>query len=316
MKQFTSVHDIQNVEALIADGIALKNNPYQYKELGAEKTLGLVFFNSSLRTRLSTQKAAHHLGMQVIVLNVGTDGWALELQDGAVMNGASVEHIKDAAAVMGLYCDIIGVRNFPTLRDRDADYAEDLQKQFIQHCKVPFVSLESATLHPLQSLADMMTIAENATKKKPKIVLTWAPHVKPLPQAVPNSFAEWALRCGHDLTITHPGGYDLKGSFTKGAIIEHDQDKALKNADFVYVKNWSSYDDYGNTIGGHDDWMVNAEKMALTNNAFAMHCLPVRRNVVMTDAVLDSNRSLVLAQATNRVFAAQIVLQKMLESNF
>lgn len=315
MKHFTSVNDIENPMALVNEAIALKNSD-RFSSLGKNKTIGLLFFNSSLRTRMSTQKAAQNLGMEVMILNVNSDGWVLEFEEGTVMNGKTVEHIKDAAAVMGLYCDILAIRCFPNLENKEEDYADKIINQFIQYAKVPVVSLESATRHPLQSLADMITIQEYKTKEKPKVVLTWAPHIKPIPQVVANSFAEWTLSSGYDLTITHPEGYELSEEFTKGATIEFNQEKALQDADFVYVKNWSSYTDYGKVLPGNEDWMLTNEKLKVTNSAKVMHCLPVRRNVEVSDEVLDSENSLVLQQAKNRVYAAQIVLKKILESNF
>jgi N-succinyl-L-ornithine transcarbamylase len=315
MKHFTSVNDIENPMALVKEAIALKNNEKQ-SEIGKGKTIGLLFFNSSLRTRMSTQKAAQNLGMEVMILNVNNDGWALEFEEGAVMNGKTVEHIKDAAAVMGLYCDILAIRCFPNLENKEEDYADKIINQFILYAKVPVVSLESSTRHPLQSLADMITIQEHKTKEKPKVVLTWAPHIKPIPQVVANSFAEWTLASGYDLTITHPEGYELSEEFTKGATIEFDQEKALQDADFVYVKNWSSFTDYGKVLSVEEDWMLTNERLKGTNSAKVMHCLPVRRNVELSDEVLDSENSLILQQAENRLYAAQTVLQKIVETNF
>ena len=316
MKYFTTVNDIANVTDLINESLEVKKKPFANSDLGKNKTLGLLFFNSSLRTRLSTQKAAMNLGMRVIVMNISNEGWALECEDGAIMNGSTVEHIKDAAAVMGLYCDIIGVRCFPTLVNKKEDYSEKVLLQFMKYSNVPLVSMESATLHPLQSLADMMTIAEHKKTDKPKIVLSWAPHVKALPQVVANSFSEWALKCEYDLTITHPEGFELCDDYTRGAIIEYDQQKALKDADFVYVKNWSAYSDYGKIGNTNIDWLLNARKIEITNQAKIMHCLPVRRNVELSDELLDGPNSLVLAQAENRVYATQAVLKQLLESNF
>lgn len=316
MKYFTTVNDVPDAKALVKEALALKKNPHAFPELGKNKILGLIFFNSSLRTRLSTQKAALNLSMSVMVMNVNTEGWALEYEDGAVMNGTTVEHIKDAAAVMGLYCDIIAVRCFPTLVDKTADYREKVILQFMNYSGVPVVSLESATLHPLQSLADMMTVSETKKTEHPKIVLTWAPHVKALPQVVANSFSEWSLKCGYNLTIACPVGFELCEDYTRGAIIEHDQKKALKDADFVYVKNWSSYSDYGKVSQTHGDWLLTQQKMSVTNEARIMHCLPVRRNVELPDELLDAPTSLVLKQAENRIYAAQVVLKKILEKNF
>ncbi len=315
MKHFTSITDIEDPMALVNEAITLKNTERQ-SEIGKNKTIGLLFFNSSLRTRMSTQKAAQNLGMEVMILNVNNDGWALEFEEGAVMDNKTVEHIKDAAAVMGLYCDILAIRCFPNLENKEEDYADKIINQFIQYAKVPVVSLESATRHPLQSLADMITIQEHKIKDKPKVVLTWAPHIKPIPQVVANSFAEWTLASGYDLTITHPQGYELSEEFTKGATIEYNQEKALQNADFVYVKNWSSFTDYGKVLLVGEDWMLTNEKLKVTNSAKVMHCLPVRRNVELSDEVLDSENSLILQQAENRVYAAQTVLKKILETNF
>jgi N-succinyl-L-ornithine transcarbamylase len=314
MRHFTSINDIENPIALVNEAITLKNTEKKL-EIGKNKTIGLLFFNSSLRTRMSTQKAAQNLGMEVMILNVNNDGWALEFEEGAVMNGKTVEHIKDAAAVMGLYCDILAIRCFPNLENKEEDYADKIINQFIQYAKVPVVSLESATRHPLQSLADMITIQEHKTKEKPKVVLTWAPHIKPIPQVVANSFAEWTLASGYDLTITHPEGYELNEEFAKGAKIEFNQEKALQDADFVYVKNWSSYTDYGKVLPGNEDWVLTNEKLKVTNSAKVMHCLPVRRNVELSDEVLDSENSLILQQAENRVYAAQTGVKKILETN-
>jgi len=314
MRQFTSVKDVADVNDLVEEALAVKKSPFAYKALGQDKTIGLLFLNPSLRTRLSTQKAALNLGMNVMVMNMDKEGWALEFNDGAVMNGTSVEHIKDAAAVMGLYCDIIGIRCFPNLKNSEEDYSEDLLYKFIQYCKVPVVSLESATLHPLQSLADLITIKENwHENRKPKVVLTWAPHIKPLPQAVANSFAEWMGKSDVELTIAHPEGFELSETFTKGAQIIYIQEEALKSADFIYVKNWSSYKEYGKLKEDGSEWLLNDSKMALTNNGRIMHCLPVRRNVEVPDNLLDGPNSLILQQANNRVFAAQAVLKKILE---
>jgi N-succinyl-L-ornithine transcarbamylase len=312
MKHFTTVHDVLDVHALAAEALALKQNPFAHRDAGLNKTLGLFFMNPSLRTRLSTQKAAQLLGMNVLAMNMDKDGWALELEDGAVMNGSKVEHIREAAAVLGQYCDIIGLRSFPELKDRATDYSEHTFVKFLHHCKTPVLSLESATLHPLQSLADLVTIQAHAVKPKPKVVLTWAPHVKALPQAVANSFSEWMLAADMDLTIAHPPGMELAADYTSGAAITHNQDEALENADFVYVKNWSSYNDYGKT---YDDvsWMLTPEKLRYAPDAKIMHCLPVRRDVELSAALLDSIRSLVTEQAANRVFAAMAVLKRMLE---
>lgn len=313
MQHFTTVYDVKDPVQLIQDAINLKSSPYSFSKLGKNKTLGLIFLNPSLRTRLSTQKAAKMLGMEVMVMNMDKESWAIEWNDDVVMNGSTVEHIKDAAAVLGSYCDIIGIRCFPSLTDKKLDYSEKLLVQLMRYCNVPVVSLESATLHPLQSLADAITIKEQWEKSyKPKVVLTWAPHIKPLPQAVANSFAEWMTKIDVDLTITHPKGYELCEDFTKGATIELNQNKALQGADFVYVKNWSSYSDYGKMPQVNENWMLNTEKYGLTNNAGIMHCLPVRRDVELSSKLIDHQNSLVQKQAANRVFAAQVVLKELL----
>lgn len=315
MKHFTSVNDVTDVNALVLKALQHKHHPFRFPDAGKQKTLGLIFMNPSLRTRLSTQKAAMNLGLSVMVMNMDKEGWALELEDGAVMNIDTVEHIKDAAAVMGQYCDIIGVRCFAALKDKETDYAELLLNQLKKYAHVPVVSLESATLHPLQSLADMITIQENTkVNTSPKVVLCWAPHVKPLPQAVANSFAQWVLASGKNLTITHPEGMELDEQFTKGAQIEHNQRKALAGADFVYVKNWSSYLDYGKLCTPQKDWLLSPEHITATNNAHIMHCLPVRRNVELSDTLIDSQRSLIQQQAANRVVAAQTILYELLHS--
>jgi N-succinyl-L-ornithine transcarbamylase len=317
MKKFISVSDVTDVKALVEAAQDLKKDPFSFQNLGKNKTIGLVFLNPSLRTRMSTQKAAMNLGMNVMALNAGQDSWAIEFQDGAVMNGTKVEHIKDAAAIIGQYCDIVAIRCFPSLTNKSEDYNETVLTQFIKYCPVPVISLESATRHPLQSLADLITITENTKPNyRPKVVLTWAPHIKPLPQAVANSFAEWTVAGGVDLTITHPEKYELKESFSDGARIVYDQQEAIKDADFIYVKNWSSYKDYGQMPGnGHADWLLNEDKLQACPNAKIMHCLPVRRNVELTDELLEGHRSLTLQQAANRVFAAQAVIKYILENN-
>jgi len=314
MKLFTSVHDVTDINALAAEALQLKQNPYSQQHLGKNKTLGLVFLNPSLRTRMSTQKAALNLGMNVMVLNMDKEGWALELQDGVVMNGTTVEHIREAAAVLGQYVDIIGVRSFPGLKNRDEDYNEEVFNKFAKYCGIPVVSLESATRHPLQSLADLVTITELKTKPRPKVVLTWAPHIKPLPQAVPNSFAEWMCKADVDFTIAHPKGYELSTDFTQGANITNQQDEALADADFIYVKNWSAFEPYGKILPGNENWMLTNEKLKVTNDAKVMHCLPVRRNLELSDEILDGASSIVVHEAGNRVWAAQAVLKQMLES--
>nr|WP_294948550.1 acetylornithine carbamoyltransferase [uncultured Mucilaginibacter sp.] len=314
MKLFTSVNDVTDVQALVAEALQLKQNPYAHEHLGENKTLCLVFLNPSLRTRISTQKAGQNLGMNVIVLNIDKEGWALELNDGVIMNGTTVEHIREAAGVMGEYSDIIGVRSFPGLKNREEDYSEMIFNKFVEFCKVPVVSLESATRHPLQSLADLVTIEELKTTTRPKVVLTWAPHIKPLPQAVPNSFAEWMCKGGVDFTIAHPAGYELSEEFTNGATITHNQEEAIKDADFIYVKNWSAYEPYGKILPGNEDWMLTLDKLKDAPNAKVMHCLPVRRDLELSSEILDSDRSVVIHEAGNRVWAAQAVLKQMLEA--
>ena len=312
MKHFISPKDVVDLPILLQEAIIQKKVPFGDKHLGRNKTIGLLFFNSSLRTRLSTQRAAQNLGMEVIVMNVSQDSWGLEFEDGAIMNGDKAEHIKEAAAVVGQYCDIIGVRSFPTLTDREKDYSEHVINQFVKYAGVPIVSLESATRHPLQSLADVLTIEELKTKPRPKVVLSWAPHVKALPQAVPNSFAEWMNMAEVDFEITHPKGYELHPDYVGNAKINYNQAEAFEGADFIYAKNWSSYTDYGKILSQDPAWMITQAKMALTNNAKFMHCLPVRRNVVVEDAVLDSPNSVVIQEAGNRIWAAQAVLKKIL----
>ena len=325
MKLFSSVHDVTGIKQLVSSALALKASPYAHSDLGKNKTLGLVFMNPSLRTRLSTQKAALNLGMNVMVMNMDKEGWALETQDGVIMNGTTVEHIREAAAVMGEYCDILGLRSFPKLQDRDEDYNEEFFNKFVKFCGVPVVSLESATRHPLQSLADLITItetnpipiADRANGKVPKVVLAWAPHIKPLPQAVPNSFAEWMCRAQAegmlDFTIAQPEGFELEESFTPGAKISHNLNEAIADADYVYVKNWSSYKEYGKLLDFPEGWMMNNEKLKLTNNAKVMHCLPVRRDLELSSEILDGPNSLVIHEAGNRLWSAQAVLKAMLE---
>ncbi len=319
MNKFFSVKDVDNVADAVQEALSLKANPHANEALGKHKMLGLVFLNPSLRTRMSTQKAALNLGMQVIVMNMDKEGWALETQDGVIMNGSTVEHIREAAAVMGEYCDILGLRSFPKLQDREEDYSEDLFNKFMDFCQVPVVSLESATRHPLQSLTDIITITETWNKPgKPKVVLAWAPHVKALPQAVPNSFAEWMCRAQEeglvDFTIAHPAGYELSEEFTTGATISHNLEQSLDEADYVYVKNWSSYKEYGKVYPVTENWMLDNEKLALTHDAKVMHCLPVRRDLELSSEILDGPNSLVVKEAGNRVWAAQVVLKRMLEN--
>lgn len=317
MKNFISVADADNIKTLVEDAIAYKANPFKDKSLGSNKRIGLLFLNPSMRTRLSTQIAAQNLGMEAIVFNVGQDGWMLEFEDEAIMSGNTVEHVKDAAPILGKYFDILGIRTFPSLKNKEEDYSELYIKQFIKYAEIPVVSLESATLHPLQSLTDMITISETfKEKRKPKIVLSWAPHVKALPQCVANSFSQWVNAWGEaDFVITHPEDYELDETFTKGATIIHNQDEALKEADFVYVKNWSTYSDYGRIYCNDPKWMLSMKKLEITNHAKVMHCLPVRRNVELSDEILDSKSSIVTQQATNRVWAAQAVLSKLIKSN-
>jgi N-succinyl-L-ornithine transcarbamylase len=318
LKNFLSVKDTGNIESLVSSAINFRKNPLSQQHLGNGKRIGLIFLNPSLRTRLSTQVAAQNLGMEAIVFNGSQDGWSLEFEEGAIMNGTSVEHVKDAAPILGCYFDILGVRTFPSLKSREEDYAENVMNQFVKYSGIPIVSLESSTVHPLQSLTDIITIQDNLRledERKPKIVLTWAPHVKPLPQCVANSFSEWinAWNCC-DFTIANPKGFNLAEQFTNGATITNDQEEALSDADFVYVKNWSSYTDYGKVSGNCADWMITNQKLKVTNNAKVMHCLPVRRNVEISDEVLDGISSIVTSEAANRVWAAQAVLASILMS--
>ena len=313
MENFFSVNDVDNVQELLKKALEVKANPLANNELGKHKTLGLIFYNSSLRTRISSQKAAYNLGMDVIVLNIGSDGWQLESKDGVIMDEGTAEHIKEAAAVISEYVDVIGIRCFAGLEDRDYDYNEEVLQNFIKHATVPIVNLESSTLHPLQSLADLVTIETNKSKERPKVVLTWAPHPSALPQAVANSFVEWMKEADVDLVVTHPEGYNLAPQFMTGVTVEYDQKKAFDGADFIYAKNWSSFTDYGKILSKDLSWTVNQDKMSLTNNAKFMHCLPVRRNVVVSDEVIDSENSIVVEQAGNRVVSIQTVLQEFLK---
>jgi N-succinyl-L-ornithine transcarbamylase len=314
MKKFTCVEDIGNLHDAVAEALAIKKDRFAHVELGRNKTLMMIFFSSSLRTRLSTQKAAMNLGMNVIVLDINQGAWKLETEHGVVMDGDKPEHILEAIPVMGSYCDIIGVRSFANFASKEDDYGEKIINQFIKLSGKPVISLEAATRHPLQSFADLITINEYKKVARPKVVLTWAPHPKALPQAVPNSFAEWMVAAGYDLTITHPKGYELDPEFTKGATIEYDQDKAFEGADFVYAKNWSAYADphYGEILCTDKSWTVDERKMALTNNGYFMHCLPVRRNMIVTDGVIESANSLVIPEAANRVVSAQTVIKEIL----
>ena len=321
MKHFLSVKDASNIDALIEQGILYKKQPFQDQQLGKSKRIGCLFLNPSMRTRLSTQVAAQQLGMETIIFNIGSEGWALEFAEGAIMNGTTVEHVKDAAPILGQYFDVLAIRTFPSLKNREEDYQEKILHQFVKYAGIPILSLESATRHPLQSLADLITIKEeilnhssNYANRKPRIVLTWAPHIKPLPQCVANSFAEWVNAWGEaEFVITHPKGLELDKQFTEGATVVHNQKEAIEKADFVYVKNWSSYQEYGKLIEGNDSWMLTNQLLASTNQAKVMHCLPVRRNVELSDEILDGTQSLVTQQAGNRVWAAQAVLKTLLE---
>lgn len=318
-KKFTTVNDVNDVDAFVQKALHYKVNPFIDKHLGENKKIGLLFLNPSLRTRLSTQIAAQNLGMEAIVFNVDKEGWQLEFEDGAVMSGSTSEHIKEAAPVLGSYFDILGMRSFPSLQNREEDYGESYINSFIQYCSKPVISLESATLHPLQSFTDVITIKEftaniQPKKDKIKVVMTWAPHVKPLPQCVANSFAEWMVAWDKaEFVIANPEGYNLSETFTKNATVIHNQNEALQDADFIYVKNWSSYEDYGKLPGTHDDWMLTNDKLSLTNNAKVMHCLPVRRNVELSDEILDGPHSIVVQEAANRVWAAQAVISELLQ---
>lgn len=332
MKNFISVHDVSDINGLVKSALAYKANPFKDKSLGVNKRIGLLFLNPSMRTRLSMQIATQNLGAEPIVFNVDKEGWALEFEEEAIMSGNTVEHVKDAAPIMGRYFDILCIRTFPSLKNKEDDYSELYIKQFIKYSGIPVVSLESATLHPLQSLTDIITITESLqgatgrssagagasgtgskAGRRPKIVLTWAPHVKALPQCVANSFSQWINAWGEtDFVITHPEDYELDEAFTKGATITHNQDEALKDADFVYVKNWSTYKDYGKIYCNDPEWMLTHEKLQLTHGARVMHCLPVRRNVELSDEVLDSPASIVTQEASNRVWAAQAVLAEIL----
>jgi N-succinyl-L-ornithine transcarbamylase len=330
LKHFISVHDVipaagnttgGAIDALVQKALAYKASPFSDKTLGTGKRIGCLFLNPSMRTRLSTQIAAQNLGMEAIVFNVGSEGWALEFEEEAIMSGTTVEHVKDAAPIFGKYFDILAIRTFPSLKNREDDYSELYIKQFIKYAGIPVVSLESSTLHPLQSLTDIITITEELGKSaiqnpKPKIVLSWAPHVKPLPQCVANSFAQWINAWGQaDFVITHPEDYELSEAFTRGATITHNQDEALKDADFVYVKNWSTFNDYGKIYESDPKWMLTNKKLQLTSNARVMHCLPVRRNVELSDEILDGPHSIVTQEAANRVWAAQAVLSEILKAN-
>jgi len=317
---YLSITDVDNLSEWVNEAIDLKKDPLKYQNSGKNKTLGLIFFNNSLRTRLSTQKAALNLGMDPIVMNFGNEGWALEFSDGTIMNEGKAEHVREAAQVISQYCDIIAIRAFASLTNKEKDLSEEVITAFVKYATVPIVNMESSVAHPLQALADAITLEENYCKRKiaginskPKIVLSWAPHPKALPHAVANSFIKMMQRQEADFVITHPKGYELDKEIVKDVRIAYDQDSAFENADFIYVKNWSSFNEYGKVVSQDKNWMITKNKMDLTNNAKFMHCLPVRRNVVVADEVLDSNQSIVIEQANNRTFAVQIVLKKILE---
>ena len=313
MRHFTSVYDLPDLAEAIKTAREIKRNPFGFQYLGKNKTMVLIFFNSSLRTRLSTQKAAMNLGMNTMVLNVNQDGWRMESELGVIMDGDKPEHLREAIPVIGRFCDIIGVRAFANLENREDDYSEKILNQFIELSGVPVVSMEAATRHPLQSFADLLTIEEYKTKSRPKVVLSWAPHPKVLPQAVPNSFVEWMRQTDYEFVVTHPKGYELSSEFMGDLPVEYNQNKAFEGADFIYAKNWSSYTEYGEILSRDMNWTVTAEKMALTNHAKFMHCLPVRRNMIVTDEVIDGPSSIVVDEAENRVYSAQTVLKMILE---
>ena len=315
MRNFISVKDIGNLDNAVKEALEIKADRYRFCELGRNKTLMMVFFNSSLRTRLSTQKAALNLGMNVIVLDINQGAWKLETERGVIMDGDKPEHILEAIPVMGSYCDVIGVRSFARFESKKDDYDKVILNQFIKHSGRPVFSMEAATRHPLQSFADLITIEEHKTKARPKVVMTWAPHPKALPQAVPNSFAEWMNATDYEFVITHPKGYELDPEFVGNARVEYDQMKAFEGADFIYAKNWSAYsgDNYGKILSTDRSWTVSERQMAVTDNAFFMHCLPVRRNMIVTDEVIDSPRSLVIPEAANREISATVVLKRILE---
>ena len=315
MRNFTSVKDIGDLGTAVKEALEIKADRYRYSDLGKNRTLLMVFFNSSLRTRLSTQKAAMNLGMNVIVLDINQGAWKLETERGVVMDSDKPEHILEAITVMGSYCDVIGVRSFARFENRDEDYNETVLNQFIKYSGKPVFSMEAATRHPLQSFADLITIEEHKTKPRPKVVLTWAPHPKALPQAVPNSFAEWMNAAGYDFVITHPKGYELAPEFVGNARVEYDQLKAFEDADFIYAKNWAAYtgENYGKVLSTDMQWTVSDRQMAVTDNAYFMHCLPVRRNMIVTDSVIESERSIVIPEAANREISATVVLKRILE---
>jgi len=313
MRHFTSVHDLANLDEALKLAFELKKSPYKYQDLGKNKTLLLVFFNSSLRTRLSTQKAGLNLGMNVIVFDINEGGWKLETELGVIMDGDKPEHIREAVPVIGSYCDIIGVRSFAKFENKAEDYEERIIQQFIDYSGVPVVSMEAATRHPLQSFADHLTIEEFKTKERPKVVLSWAPHPRALPQAVPNSFVEWIRQTDYELVVTHPEGYELAPEFMGDLKPEYDQMKAFEGADFIYAKNWASFTEYGHILSKDRTWTISKRQMAVTNNAKFMHCLPVRRNMIVTDEVIDSPNSIIIPEAENRLFSAQAVLKLILD---
>jgi|TARA_B110000263_G_scaffold236857_1_gene236571 N-succinyl-L-ornithine transcarbamylase len=314
MKNFIKINDILDYNNIINQAIELKRDPYKYQNIGHNKTLGLIFFNPSLRTRLSTQKAAIHLGMKTMIMNFNSEGWGLEYENKTIMSGNNSEHVKEAAQVISQYCDIVGIRAFSSLKNKIIDESEKVINSFIKYASIPILNMESSIAHPLQALTDAITIKENIKTSKPKIVLSWAPHPKALPHAVANSFVNMMKVSDYEFVIANPEGYNLNPEITQGIKVIHDQKKAFKNADFIYAKNWSSYDNYGEILIDDNSWLINAEKMKLTNNGKFMHCLPVRRNFVVSDAVLDSNNSLVIQQANNRTYAAQIILKKMISN--
>lgn len=314
MKQFLNINDVADLNALLNEALRVKANPYNYSSLGLNKAACLIFLNPSLRTRLSSQRAAHNLGLYAVVLDIDNQGWKIEFEDGTIMDGESAEHIKEAAAVIGSYFEIVAIRAFAKLENRDEDYSEQVLNAFAAYCPAKIINMESATAHPLQAFADLITISENKKVDRPKVVLSWAPHPKALPQAVANSFARWMQKADVELVVTHPEGYELNSEVMNGLKTEYDQEKAFENADFIYAKNWSSYSNYGKVTSEDSSWMVTQQKMECTNGGKFLHCLPARRNVIVEDSVLDSDKSLVIEQAQNRVFAMQTVLKLMLET--
>ena len=314
MKNYLTIDDLPNLDNAVAEALTLKKDPYKYNNIGKNKTLGMLFFNPSLRTRLSTQKAAQQLGIHTMIMNFSNEAWALEFEDGTEMSGLRSEHIKEAAAVVSQYCDIVAIRAFASLTDKESDETEKVMHNFAKYASIPIVNMESATAHPLQALADAITIKEHSTIKRPKIVLTWAPHPKALPHAVANSFTRMVQKLDAEFVIAHPDGYTLDPKITKSTPLYRNQEEAFEGADFVYAKNWCSYTDYGKVLRTDNSWMLTAEKLKNTNHAKFMHCLPVRRNIVVSDDVLDSPNSLVIEQANNRTFSAQVVLKKIIEN--